>query len=65
VVDLELSKVDSVSFEIPGIFGGIFGYGTLLVQTAAGDLIVSSVSKPERVYNKLQNAIKAMEKSKQ
>jgi uncharacterized membrane protein YdbT with pleckstrin-like domain len=64
VVDLGLDKIQSASYEVPGLFGGIFGYGTLLIQTAAGDLVVSSVRKPEKVYNKLQNAIDKREKSR-
>ena len=64
VVDLGLDKIQSVSYEVPGVLGGIFGYGTLMVQTAAGDLVVSSVRKPEKVYNKLQNAVKMAEKGK-
>lgn len=62
VVDLGLDKIQSVSYDVPGFFGGVFGYGTLLVQTIAGDLVVSNVARPEKVYNKLQNAINAMEK---
>ena len=64
VVDLGLDKIQSISYEVPGFLGGIFGYGTLLVQTIAGDLVVSNVSKPEKVYNKLQNAMNQREKSK-
>ncbi|MCL1839849.1 PH domain-containing protein [Candidatus Saccharibacteria bacterium] len=64
VVDLGLEKIQSVSYEVPGVLGGIFGYGTLLVQTTVGDLVVSNVKKPEKVYNKLQNAMKEVEKSK-
>jgi len=62
VVDLELAKIQSTSFDVPGFFGTVFGYGTLLIQTIAGDLVVSSVAGPEKVYNKLQNAMKKLEK---
>lgn len=62
VVDLGLDKVQSISYSVPGIFGGMFRYGTILVQTMVGDLVVSSVSKPEKVYNKLQNVMKKVEK---
>ena len=54
VVDLGLDKVQSISYEVPGISGGIFGYGTLLLQTQAGDMRISKVRKPEKVYNVLQ-----------
>lgn len=59
VVDLDLENVDSVSFGVAGIFGTIFNYGTILVQTAAGDLTLSSINKPEAVYNELENAAHA------
>lgn len=55
VVDLNLNRVQSISYNIPGVLGGMFGYGTILIQTGVGDLVISKVAKPEKVYNKLQN----------
>ena len=57
VVDLGLDKIQTVSYNIPGLFGGMFGYGTLVIQTQVGDMVVSTVSKPEKIYNKLQDVI--------
>ncbi len=57
VIDLGLDRVQSISYEVPGFFSGIFHYGTILIQTAVGDLTISKVPKPEKVYNKLQNLI--------
>lgn len=59
VVDLDLDNIDSVSFGVAGIFGTIFNYGTILVQTEAGDLTLSTINKPEMVYNELENAAHA------
>ena len=59
VVDLDLENIDSVSFGVAGLFGTIFNYGTILVQTEAGDLTLSSINKPEAVYNELENAAHA------
>lgn len=56
VVDLGLDKVQSISMNVPGILGGIFNYGTILVQTGVGDLVISMVPNPEDIHNKLQNA---------
>jgi len=58
VVDLGLDKVQSISMSVPGIFAGVFGYGTILIQTGVGDLVISMVSHPEEIHNKLQNAQK-------
>ncbi|MDR3298057.1 MAG: PH domain-containing protein [Candidatus Nomurabacteria bacterium] len=61
VVDLGLDKIHSISYSIPGFLASISGYGTILIQTTVGDLMISNVSKPEKVYNKLQNAAKLAE----
>ena len=58
VVDLGLDKIQSVSYGVPGIIAGIFGYGTILIQTGVGDLVISQVGKPAKIYDKLQNVMK-------
>ncbi len=62
VVDLSLDKIQSVSVATTGIIAGVSGYGTIIIQTSVGDLVISQVPKPEKVHNKLQNAIKIAEK---
>lgn len=59
VVDLSIDKIQSVSVSTPNIIAGIFGYGTILIQTGVGDLIISQVPKPNEIHNKLQNIAKA------
>ena len=56
VVDLELDNIQSISYGVPGMFGSMFDYGTILIQTGVGDLTLSMVSHPESVYNEIQNA---------
>ena len=63
IVDLGLDKIQSVSVSTPGMLAGISGYGTILIQTGVGDLIISQVPKPEKIHNRLQNAIKMAEES--
>ena len=58
-VDLGIDKIASISVNIPGVFAGIFGYGTILIQTNVGDLIISQVPKPEKIHNQLQDVAKA------
>ena len=56
--DLWLDKIQSISYSVPSVIAGIFGYGTILIQTAVGDLIISGVPKPARIHNKLQDIAK-------
>lgn len=62
VVDLGLDKIQSISYGVPGLVAGIFGYGTILIQTGVGDLVISEVKTPAKIYDKLQNVMKGSEK---
>lgn len=57
VIELRLSKVQNISYNIPGFSGEIFGFGTIVIQTFVGDLVIRNVEHPERTYNKLQDAV--------
>ena len=56
VVDLDLENIISASYGQQGVFATMLNYGTILIQTSAGDLTMSLISKPEDVYNKLGDA---------
>jgi len=57
VVELRLSKIQNISYNIPGFSGEVFGFGTIVIQTFVGDLVIRHVEHPEKTYNKLQNAV--------
>lgn len=60
VVELRLSKIQNISYNIPGFTGEILGFGTIVIQTLVGDLVIHKVSHPDETYNKLQNAVTAV-----
>lgn len=55
VVDLDLEDILNMSYGVHGLFATMFDYGSILIQTEAGDLVLSMVSHPESVYNELEN----------
>src|SRR5690606_24995854 len=57
VVELRLSKIQNISYNIPGFTGELFGFGTMVIQTFVGDLVIRYVEHPEKTYNKLQDAV--------
>ena len=57
VVDLGLDKIQSISYGITSVIGGILGYGTILIQTGVGDLVISAVGKPAEIYERLQETV--------
>ena len=58
VVDLGLSKIQNISYNVPGLSGEVFGFGTIVIQTYVGDLVLDRIHHPEKIYNTLQDAIK-------
>jgi len=57
VIDLGLGKIQNVSYEITGFTGEMLGFGTIVVQTYVGDLVLDRVHQPNKIYNKLQDAV--------
>ena len=57
VVDLGLDKIQSISYGVSGIRAGLMGYGTIVIQSAVGDFVISIVKNSEKIYNDLQNLI--------
>lgn len=55
VIDLPVSKIQNISYTIPGLSGELFKFGTIIIQTYVGDLILDMVEHPATVYNKLQD----------
>jgi uncharacterized membrane protein YdbT with pleckstrin-like domain len=57
VVELRLSKIQNISYNIPGFSGEVFKFGTIVIQTFVGDLVIHKVEHPNEIYNKLQDAV--------
>jgi hypothetical protein len=57
VIELKLSKIQSISYNIPGFVGEVFKFGTIVIQTFVGDLVIRNVMNPNKVYNILQDAV--------
>lgn len=55
VIDLPVSKIQNISYTIPGLSGELFKFGTIVIQTYVGDLILDLIEHPNEVYNKLQD----------
>lgn len=57
VIELRLSKIQNISYNIPGFSGEVFQFGTIVIQTFVGDLVIHKVEHPDKTYNKLQDAV--------
>ncbi len=57
VVELRLSKIQNISYSVPGFSGEIFNFGTIVISTIVGDLTIHNVEKPKEINDKLQEAV--------
>ena len=57
VVELGLTKIQNISYTIPGFSGEVFGFGTIVIQTIVGDLVINHAEHPDKIYNELQDAV--------
>lgn len=57
VIDLGLSKIQNISYNVPGLSASIFGFGSLVVQTYVGDLYLEKIEHPAKIYDALNQAI--------
>lgn len=57
VVDLGLSKIQNISYNVPGFTGEMLGFGTIVLQTYVGDLVLDRIHHPAKIYNKIQDAV--------
>lgn len=58
IVDLGLGKIQSLNYEVAGLQATLLGYGTILVQTYMGDLVVHNVHHPAKIYKQLLTILK-------
>ena len=56
VVELGLDRILAIRYKT-GVMGGIFGYGTLTLQTQVGEMVITKVRKPQKIYNVLQDLV--------
>lgn len=58
VVDIGLNKIQNISYNVDGFSAAVFGYGTLIIQTYVGDLVLDKVAHPSKIYTQLHQIIK-------
>lgn len=58
VVDLALSQIQMVNYEIDGFQEAALGYGTIMMQTYMGDLVIHDVHHPSKTQKKILGILK-------
>ena len=60
VVDLGLDKIQTVSYQVAGLQETLLGFGTILLQTYVGDLVIEQVHKPAEIQERITHIIKEL-----
>lgn len=58
VVDIGLDQIQMINYQIVGLEETMLGFGTIIVQTYAGDLIIHNVHHPARVQTKMVHILR-------
>lgn len=60
VVDVGLDKIQNINYQIDGIQETLLGFGTILVQTFVGDLVMDKIHHPQVIQEKIVKIIKEL-----
>ncbi|HSX23511.1 MAG TPA: PH domain-containing protein [Candidatus Saccharimonadales bacterium] len=58
VVDIGLNQIQMVNYEIAGMQETLLGFGTIMVQTYVGDLVVHDVHHPAKIQKKMLHILR-------
>ncbi len=58
VVDLTLSQIQMVNYQIAGMQETLLGFGTIMMQTYVGDLVIHDVHHPAEIQKKLLHILR-------
>lgn len=53
VVDIGINQIQMVNYEIAGLQETMLGFGTIMVQTYMGDLVIHDVHHPAKIQKKM------------
>lgn len=60
VVDIGLEQIQMINYQISGLQETLLNFGTIVVQTYVGDLVIRDVHHPARVQKKMVHELREM-----
>ena len=60
VVDLSLEQIQMINYQISGLQETLLGFGTIIVQTYVGDLIIKDVHHPAKVQKRMVHILREL-----
>lgn len=53
VIDMRLNQIQMVNYEISGLQETLLGFGTIMMQTYVGDLVIHDIHHPAKIQKKI------------
>jgi hypothetical protein len=53
VIDMGLNQIQLVNYQIAGVQETLLGFGTIMMQTFVGDLVIHEIPHPAKIQKKL------------
>jgi|SRR5579862_3217966 len=60
VVDISLEQVQMINYQISGLEQTLLGFGTIVVQTYVGDLVIHDVRHPAEIQRKMVHILREL-----
>lgn len=58
VVDIGLDQIQMINYQIVGLEETVLRFGTIMVQTYVGDLVIKQVHRPERIQKEMVHILR-------
>lgn len=58
MVDIGLKQIQTINYEVAGIQQTLLGFGTIMMQTYIGDLIIHEIHHPAHIQQKLLGVLR-------
>jgi hypothetical protein len=59
VVDMSLQQIQMINYEVAGLEETLLGFGTIMMQTFVGDLVIHYIHHPAKIQKKLLEILRA------
>ena len=58
LVDIGLDKIQTISYEVNGFQESLLGFGTIVVQTFVGELVIHDVHHPRKIQKQMSHILR-------
>jgi Bacterial PH domain len=58
MIDIGLDKISTISYEVKGLQETLLGFGTIVIQTYVGELVIHDVHHPKKIQKQMSHILR-------